>query len=67
MLQSTFTGEIEEFLQVKQTIEKEEYPVSIPIMAVFLAGGIIQVIHWWVYSGFKEPKETIHQLLSQIM
>lgn len=67
MLQSTFTGEIEEFLQVKQTIEKEDFPVPIPIMAVFLAGGITQVIHWWVESDFKEPKETIHQLLSQIM
>jgi len=63
MLISVFHEELAAFLQVKQTINQEEFPYSIDLMAIFAAGGTTQLIQWWVCNDFSVPKEKLLRLL----
>lgn len=63
MLNSVFTDELVEYLTVKQTINKQNFPFSIDVMAIFITGGIIQVIQWWVLNDFAVSQERILEIM----
>lgn len=63
MLSEIFVHNISEQLE-KHPQLKENSPIPIPVLSVFMAGGIVHLFLWWIGGGFSISKEEMIKYLT---